>query len=612
MPRETYHDGLQDVFLDENEAYRQPYVKPSADDRPEILRSAFHEIVFVALIAMAAASSVFLQRSLVVIAADVADALDTSPAGMAWSTAASGLTTGALLIPFGHLADANIAPRKTLLLLSLAAFALPVALVPLAPSGVVVDVLAGLAGAACAATIPAAVGLLSFVYARASRRRNLAFASFLMGSPAATVLGGLGAGELASARGWKAPFVFLAALYIVVAGLGWVFVPNFPGFPGGSSGSGIEIPMRTSSLGPFLTGFRGRKAYRLVGSGQVRLDGHVSASGGHTPVHGGTHHRPGTVMGYAYCHTPAASWHPFSCVFRSLGEYGQSAHGTPRSLVNLSAMSCSVAFYSAVFWISTYLQKVEGFSPFDVAVRLLPQALTGLFFSPLVGLFMNKVSGTAILVAAALFSVASNVLLIFLRPGSSYFLWIFPSLLLSTIGMDWTMNVGSLYILSSLPLKHHSIGGSLLQTTARLGVPLGLVVTTAVWTSFDEKRGLFHPEVPYLKVFITTTAFAGFTLVLAPLIRIGKQGNSARKEGSEKQHQQQPPSPDKVVWVICERCGSCQKQMIRNIGDPARYFDDDLGMENWQKHNHGGTIVNRFSNCPSLVYHPHRKIGIAA
>lgn len=143
-------------------------------------------------------------------------------------------------------------------------------------------------------------------------------------------------------------------------------------------------------------------------------------------------------------------------------------------------------------------------------------------------------------------------------------------------------------------------------------MPLGLAVTTAVWTSFDEKRGLFHPEVPYLKVFITTTAFAGFTLVLAPLIRIGKQGNSARKEGSEKQHQQQPPSPDKVVWVICERCGSCQKQMIRNIGDPARYFDDDLGMENWQKHNHGGTIVNRFSNCPSLVYHPHRKIGIAA
>lgn len=114
-------------------------------------------------------------------------------------------------------------------------------------------------------------------------------------------------------------------------------------------------------------------------------------------------------------------------------------------------MSCSVAFYSAVFWISTYLQKVEGFSPFDVAVRLLPQALTGLFFSPLVGLFMNKVSGTAILVAAALFSFASNVLLIFLRPGSSYFLWIFPSLLLSTIGMDWTMNVGSVRAFFSTP-----------------------------------------------------------------------------------------------------------------------------------------------------------------
>ncbi|KAK8138803.1 MFS-type transporter protein [Apiospora sp. TS-2023a] len=224
---ETYDDGLHDISLDDEANQQKDHaLQPSTSSRPVILGNTFHEFAFVALIAMAAASSVFLQRSMVVIAADIAEALSMSPAEMAWSTAASALTTGALLIPFGYLADIDMVPRKTFLLLSLAAYALLVALAALAPGGVVLDILAGLAGVACAATIPAAVGILSLVYPRASRRKNIVFSSFLMGNPAATVIGGLVSGELASVYDWRAPFIFLAALYAFIAVLGWAFVPD--------------------------------------------------------------------------------------------------------------------------------------------------------------------------------------------------------------------------------------------------------------------------------------------------------------------------------------------------------------------------------------------------
>lgn len=98
-----------------------------------------------------------------------------------------------------------------------------------------------------------------------------------------------------------------------------------------------------------------------------------------------------------------------------------------------------------------FLQNVQGYEPFETAVRLLPQALMGLFFSPLVGLIMHKVPGTLLLVIAAICSVLSNVLLIFLTPESNYFAFMFPSLLLGTIGMDWTMNVGSVGASKSIP-----------------------------------------------------------------------------------------------------------------------------------------------------------------
>ncbi|KAK6864307.1 hypothetical protein PG995_000835 [Apiospora arundinis] len=546
MPVEPYHDGLRDILLDGHEVHRQPqYAKPSADDRPGVLRSAFHEVAFVTLIAMAAASSVFLQRSMVVIAADIADALDTSPAGMAWSTAASGLATGALLIPFGHLADINVVPKKTFLLLSLAAFALLVALTSFSPDGIVLDVMAGLAGAACAANIPAAVGLLSLVYPHASRRKNIAFSSFLMGSPAATILGGLVSGELASAYGWKTPFAFLAALYAAITILSWIFVPNVPRVPCSSSsntspGFAIEIPARTSSLDPFLPAFRQRKSN--IWSPLVKFD-----------------------------------WAGALLLLAGTLLFAENATKTPMLPHDI--------------WEDWNLvMKVERFTPFDVAVRLLPQALMGLFFSPLVGLLMHKVSGTAILVTGGFF-LSRKQHPLDLSPTREQLLFVdFP-----------------------LPSPEHRRNGlDYERGIARLGIPLGLAITTAVWSSFNEKGGIFHPELPYSKVFVTTTAFAGFSLLIAPLIRIGKQGNSVKREGVAKQQQQQqePLSPEQVVWVICERCGCGERQIIRDVGDPVRYFDD-VDMKDAHKPGHE-TTVHQSTKRFSWVSDPRHDIGIAA
>jgi len=102
-----------------------------------------------------------------------------------------------------------------------------------------------------------------------------------------------------------------------------------------------------------------------------------------------------------------------------------------------------MAFYSQLFWVSMFMQQVEDLNSFEVAVRLLPQALVGLLISPLVGLFMHTVPGTALLAFAASALALSNIFLVFLRHDSHYLLWVFPSLMLSTVGMDWTMNVGS-------------------------------------------------------------------------------------------------------------------------------------------------------------------------
>lgn len=105
-----------------------------------------------------------------------------------------------------------------------------------------------------------------------------------------------------------------------------------------------------------------------------------------------------------------------------------------------------MSFHSQLFWVSMFMQQLEYLNSLEVAIRLLPQALVGLLLSPLVGLFMHAIPGTGLLVCAASALVLSNILLIFLRHDGHYLFWVFPSLMLSTVGMDWIINVGSVRV----------------------------------------------------------------------------------------------------------------------------------------------------------------------
>ncbi|KAI1812897.1 MFS general substrate transporter [Poronia punctata] len=529
-------DDLHDVSLHDEEPDATLLLPPGS--RPESLKNLFHECIFVALIAFAASTPVFLQRSLVVVTASVAESLRMSPAELAWSTASSGLTTGAFLLPFGYITDTcGVLPRKTFLVLSLTAFSLLVACTSFAETGVVLDVLSGLTGIACAANIPTALGILSLVYPENSRRRNLVFSSFFMGTPAATIIGGLGSGALDLKINWRAPFIALGGLFAIISLLAWVFVPHVPG---------ADVILEKSRLRT-MSGFQEPQVFSLGARSKLKTFLQFDWLGMGLLLTGVLLFTVSLTIGPE---GPEPWKTPTIILLLTLGllflgcfVLWQGVSKTPMIpssvwenwsiiLVVVCALAASMAFYSQLFWVSMFMQQVENLNSFEVAVRLLPQALVGLLVSPLVGLFMHTVPGTALLAFASSALALGNIFLVFMRHDGHYLLWLFPSLTLCTVGMDWTMNVGSLYILSCLPPENHSSGASLMLTTSRLGVPLGLAVTTAIWSSFDGKADWAQPELAYTHTFIATTAMATVPLFLVPFIRIGKQGLPAKKRDS--------------------------------------------------------------------------------
>ncbi len=144
---------------------------------------------------------------------------------------------------------------------SLVVFSLLVALTSFSRTGVVLDVISSLAGIASAANIPFAVGILSLTYPTPSRRKNIVFSSFLMGTPAATIIGGLGSGGLALKISWRAPFVCLSGLYAIVSVLSWVFVPDVVE-PKESHDKAEASPLTEMDTSPLVPG-RAKKRFAL-------------------------------------------------------------------------------------------------------------------------------------------------------------------------------------------------------------------------------------------------------------------------------------------------------------------------------------------------------------
>lgn len=102
-----------------------------------------------------------------------------------------------------------------------------------------------------------------------------------------------------------------------------------------------------------------------------------------------------------------------------------------------------MGFIPAQFWLSFFMQKVQRLEPLTVAVHILPQAIAGLTCNIIAGSVLHRINNTLLLVLGSCAYIVSNVLLAVMKPDSSYWGFIFPSLVLSVVGADFQFNIAN-------------------------------------------------------------------------------------------------------------------------------------------------------------------------
>lgn len=173
--------------------------------RPPSFSNLLQECLFVLTTTFAIGQSSVFVGAAIGITSHIGNDLKMTASQVVWISAGQTFAAGCFLLFFGRVAD--LFGRRTLFLLSMGSFSACMLVVGFASDAFYMDVFCGLSGVCSAAAVPPAVGKLSAVYDKPSRRKNRAFACFSAGNPVGFALGAFIAGISTAVASWRTVFV---------------------------------------------------------------------------------------------------------------------------------------------------------------------------------------------------------------------------------------------------------------------------------------------------------------------------------------------------------------------------------------------------------------------
>ncbi|KAL1634929.1 hypothetical protein SLS56_002010 [Neofusicoccum ribis] len=130
------------------------------------------------------------------------------------------------------------------------------------------------------------------------------------------------------------------------------------------------------------------------------------------------------------------------------------------------------------------MTNIMGGQPLQLVAWFTPMALGGCIISTVGGIFLHRIPGTFIIIAAGAAWIISPLLFAVAPSGANYWAYTFPSMICATIAIDLTFTVTNVFFTTSLPLKRQGLAGALINSLVQLSIAvfLGLADVVAAET----------------------------------------------------------------------------------------------------------------------------------
>jgi len=412
-------------------------------------------------------------------------ALDAVTLG--WIATAYLLSSAALLVPFGRIAD--IYGRKKIFTFGIAIFTLSSLFSGMANSATMLiscRVLQGIGGAMLAGN---AVALLTTVFPANERGKvlGITIAAAYIGISLGPVLGGV----LTERLGWRSIFFLGALLGLAVIG---VVLWKLKGEWTGAKGERFD--------------FAGSVIYIL---------GLVALVYGFTllPAMSGV----GLIIGGIIGLSAFVRWEMRT---RSpVIDVNLFINSKAFTLSNLAALINYSATFAITFLISLYLQYVKGFNPGSAGLILVAMPAMQAIFSPLAGRLSDRIEPRLIASAGMVLTTVGLVLFIFLNEETSLKL-IIGNLILIGFGFALFVSPNTNAVMSSAPKTAYGVASAVLATMRQVGMVLSMGIAMLMFTLYigrvqitPEYYPLFQESMKTSFIIFAALCFGGIFASLA-------------------------------------------------------------------------------------------------
>jgi predicted MFS family arabinose efflux permease len=187
-----------------------------------------------------------------------------------------------------------------------------------------------------------------------------------------------------------------------------------------------------------------------------------------------------------------------------------------------------------VYFTSLYLQKVDGFSPLQTGLALVPSTITVVLVSTmLTRRLLTKYSIKQVLLAGLTAMAGGQLWLAQIHAGASYAGAVLPGLLLTAIGIGLALPTASIAITSGVQGADQGLAGALFTAGQQTGAATGLaVLATIAATSTEHSAGSL--VAGYRLSFLVAT---GFAVLAGLLVAVQIRSRSCQQE-LVRQHRQ--------------------------------------------------------------------------
>jgi EmrB/QacA subfamily drug resistance transporter len=402
----------------------------------------------------------FMAISLLVISLDntvlslalpsIAEGLGSSASQLQWVVDAYILAIAGLLLTMGYLGDRL--GRKPTLIVGLGIFALFSLGAALSNSTEMLIAMRAMMGIGAAIILPATLSILTATFRDAKERAQaiaLWAATFALGMGIGPLIGGW----LLENFSWSS--VFYINIPVIAIGLvgGGYFIEN----------SKTEHPRRIDIPGAILS-IAGLFAlvYAII---QAGMEGW-----GATPV----------LYAFGAAAVLLAAFAVWELKFKGAMLPLNFFKNMSFTGANVALMLVHFGLMGAFFFLGQFLQSVQGYSPLEAGLRLLPMALVS-FISAAMSAKVAERIGTKLTVGIGIFIASIGFFYLYrITAVDAAYLNIAIAMSITSLGVGMTMSPATNSVMGSIPVGQSGIGSAMSSTTRQVGAALGVAILGSI------------------------------------------------------------------------------------------------------------------------------------